>query len=249
MPSLAEFQHDFAVALFAPAAAGTGEAGLLVHRNTVIKALVDAVLANYPTVGVLMGENWLVDMARAFALQHPPRHAVLAAYGEAFPEFLRAMDVARDWPYLPGVAALDRAWTESQLAPDQPVLTPERLSGLDPEALGSLRLRLHPSAHYGVYAGSAVTVWRANRPPATAPAELHIDGCEEAALMVRNEDGVTLLPLDAVGRAFVAAILADCCIGEAGTAALQAAPDGDLGGSWSVLLAHGVFAAIDNQGD
>jgi hypothetical protein len=249
MPSLAEFQRDFAAALFAPAAPGAGEAGLAVHRNTIVKALVDAVQANYPTVGVLMGENWLADMARAFVLQQPPRHAVLAAYGEAFSEFLRAMEVERDWPYLPGVAALDRAWLESLLAPDERVLTPERLSGVDQKALESTRLRLHSSARYGVYSASAVTVWKANRPPATAPAELHIDGCEEAALMVRNEDGVMLLPLDAVGRGFVAAILSGCCMGEAGSAALQAAPDGDLAGSWSMLLAHGVFAAIDNQGD
>lgn len=226
-----------------------GDAGLRVHRNTVIKALVDAVLANYPTVVVLMGQEWLADVARAYVQQHPPRHAVLAGYGETFPDFLRAMEVEHDWPYLPGVAELDRAWTQSLLAPDSPTLTPARLAGLEAAVLATLPLRLHPGARYGVYASSAVTVWRANRSPATAPTELHIDGRDEAAVMVRNDEGVVLLPLDAAGRAFVEAIISGSGIGEAASAALQIAPDGDVAGSWSALLAHGVFAGIDNHGD
>lgn len=252
MPSLAEFQRNFAASLLAPAASSANDAsaaGLRVHRNTVIKALVDALLANYPTVGVLMGEAWLADVARSYARQRPPRHAVLADYGEFFPDYLRSLDAMRDWPYVPDVARLDRAWTESHLAPDSGALTPARLDGLEPAMLAMLQVRLHPSARFAVCASSAVTVWRANRPPARAPAELHIDGCDEAAIMVRNGNGVMLLPLNASARAFVEAITSHCSVGEAASAALRAVPEGDLAGAWSTLLTLGAFADIDPAGD
>jgi hypothetical protein len=252
MPSLAEFQREFAAALLAPDAdpvPGAASIALRVHRNTVLKGLVDSIQANYPTVGVLMGAEWLAGMARTYALRHPPRHAVLATYGESFPGFLRASGADRDWPYLSAVAQLDLAWTQSLLAPDERALTARRLAGLDPDALASIQLRLHQSARYGVHAGSAVTVWKANRPPAAPPAELHIDGCEEAAVIVRNDQGVSLLSLDAAARAFLEAIISGSSIAEAAGHALQEAPDGDVAAAWSTLLAQGVFADFTIQGE
>jgi hypothetical protein len=252
MPSLAEFQRDFAASLLDAAASSpvrASAAGLRVHRNSVIKALVDAVLANYPTVGVLMGEPWLADVARTYVLQHPPRHAVLADYGSSFPEFLQSLDLERDWPYLASVARLDRAWTQAHLAPDARALTPGRLVGIDPAVLANVRLRLHPSARFAVCASSAATIWRANRSPAAPPTELHVDGFDEAALMIRNEAGVMLLPLNDSARAFVEAIISRCSAGEAARAALRAAPESDLAGAWSALLTHGAFADIDISGD
>jgi hypothetical protein len=251
MPSLAEFQRDFAAALLAPATSARDDLppGLRVHRNTVIKALVDAVQANYPTIAVLMGQQWLSDVAREYAWRHPPRHAVLADYGADFPAFLRELAMAGDWPWLCGVAELDRAWTEALHAPHAPALTPDALRGIKPSGLSQLRLRLLPATRYGVYAGSAVTVWRANRPPAIAPAELAIDGSEEAALITRGDAGVALLPLDAGGRAFVEAIIAGCTMGEAAAAALELATAADVAANWATLLASGALAKLHDQGD
>jgi hypothetical protein len=253
MPSLAEFQSDFAAALRRPAAGhalrDAEPAGLRVHRNTVMKALIDAVLANYPTVGVLAGVEWLSGVARDYALRHPPRHAVLAEYGESFPDFLRAMDADLTLPYLGGVAELDRAWTQSLLAPDAPALDPARLHALSPQALASLRLQLHPSARYGVYGHSAVTVWRASRPPAVPPTELQIDGGDEAALIVRNSGGVVLLPLDVGAQAFLEVIVAGGNTAAAASAALQADPDADIAVAWTTFLVQGTFAKFELDGD
>ncbi len=251
MPSLAEFQRGFAAALKipAPGPADVEAAGLRIHRNTLMKALVDAVLANYPTVGVLMGAAWLGSAAQAYAMQYPPRHAVLADYGELFPDFVRAMDPEQAWPYLPGVAALDRAWTHALLAQDAPALKPERLGVLAPDVLAALRLRLHPGACYGVYGHSAVTVWRANRPPASPPGELHIEDHDEAALVVRNDGGVVLLPLDAAAQVFLDVVISGGNAAAAASAALQADPDADIAGTWSTFLTQGVFADIESHGD
>ena len=251
MPSLAEFQRDFAAALQAPSMpGGASEApGLRIHRNTAMKGLLDALLANYPTVGVLMGEAWLTEVALEYARRYPPRHAVLAGYGDSFPAFLATLEAHRDWPYLQGVAALDRAWAESLLAPDAPALSAQRLAGVEPQALASLRIQLHPASRTGFHGHSAVTIWEANRPPAVPPAELTVDGRDEAALIVRNESGVQLLRLDGTARAFVESIIAGHSIGAAASIALELMPDGDVAAAWSVLLAHGAFAVIDSQGD
>lgn len=246
MPSLAEFQRDMAAALIAQ---GEVPAGLRVHRNTTVKGLVDAVLANYPTVAVLMGEEWLAELARRYALQHPPARAALADYGELFPQFLHATQLAADWPYVPAVAKLDRAWTEALLAADAPALAPQHLASLAPDALIALKLRLHPATRFGVYAHSAVTVWLSNRPPAVPPAQLVLDGADEAALFVRNANGVQLLPLDAAGHGFVQAVIDGYDIGTAAARALEALPTADVAAIWSTLLTEGAFAANNLHGD
>jgi hypothetical protein len=249
MPSLAEFQRDFAATLLEPGVGGLFHelpAGLRVHRNTTIKGLVDALLANYPTVGVLMGQEWLADVARSHALQHPPQQAVLADYGDRLPDFLRSLQVAEDWPYLPAVAELDRAWTQSLLATDAPSLTPEKLASLAPDALATVQLRLHPATRFGVYPQSAVTVWMHNRPPAVPPAELLLDSTDEAALIVRSADGVKLLPLNVAGRAFIEAIIAGHGLVAAASRALEVSPTADMANIWSTLLTHGAFADLEH---
>jgi hypothetical protein len=248
MPSLAEFQRDFASALRARAGMDVAEApGLTVHRNTTTKALIDAVAANYPTVEVLMGKEWLTGAASDYMQQYPPASAVLAGYGEAFPEFLGNAGL-HGWPWLPDVARLDRAWTHAFLSPDVPALTAARLDQLQP-ALTSLRLALHPSATFGVHSHSAVSLWQANRPPATPPAELSIEDQPEAALLLRNPDGVLLLPLDAAGQAFLQAITAGRDVAAAAADALQIASQDEVARIWSTLLINGAFAGIQDHGD
>lgn len=205
-----------------------------------MKALVDALLANYPTVEVLMGREWMTGAAQAFARQHPPGHAVLADYGEGFAAFLAATDTEARWPWLQGVAQLDRAWTCALLAADASALTPHRLQ-LSKADLGVHRLSLHPSVTLGCYAGSAVSVWQANRPPATPPESLVVDGTDEAAVMVRNHGGIALLRLDAAGYAFLQTLMPGDTLQDAAMAAVQAQPDADLANLWSTLLMQGLF--------
>ena len=241
MPSLAEFQRDLAAALRAPLIAPAAEpAGLRIHRNTVMKGLVDAILANYPTLEVLMGREWMTGAAQAFARQHPPAHAVLADYGEGFAGFLAAADEEAQWPWLQGVAQLDRAWTCALLAANVPALTPHslRLSAAD---LAACRPSLHPSVTLGCYAGSAVSVWQSNRPPARPPESLEVNGTDETAVMVRNQDGITLLRLDAAGYTFLQTVMQGGTLQDAAMAALQAQPEVDLASLWATLLTQGLF--------
>lgn len=73
-------------------------APLTVYRNTVLKGMIDALLANFPTAERLVGSEWLSAAAREFALAHPPRVPSLLAYGAEFPAWLRGFAPARELP-------------------------------------------------------------------------------------------------------------------------------------------------------
>ena len=68
------FRHAFVQALLDPedepvrwqAGAWAGQPGFAVYRNTVAKACIDALAANYPVVQRLVGDAWFRGMAAAY---------------------------------------------------------------------------------------------------------------------------------------------------------------------------------------
>ena len=65
---------------------------------------------------------------------------------------------------LPGVARLDRYWTESHGAPSVSALDAGTLAALAQKKLAQCRLAAHPSARWAWFAGQPVyTLWRRNR--------------------------------------------------------------------------------------
>ena len=129
---LRAFQDAFAQALQTGVtrdptlAALMAQPGFSVYRNTVTKGCVDALVANYPTVARLVGDDWFRAAAAVFVRQNPPRCPMLVSYGDAFPDFLATFEPAAELPYLADVALLDRFWIEAHVAADQ---TPSRGGG------------------------------------------------------------------------------------------------------------------------
>ena len=136
MSDLAAFQDRFSQALHLNGElGGNGDAEALrielsVHRNTVYKALIDALRANYPTVEQLVGEEWFIASAYAFLAKNLPGEASLSAFGAAYPDFLTTLPATAELPYLPGVARLDQLWTEAHIAADADVLSLEALANV-----------------------------------------------------------------------------------------------------------------------
>ncbi len=139
---LQRFQDEFARALLVEDCAAAGIApeiarlaaqpAFAVYRNTVMKGCIDALQANYPSIARLVGEEWFRAAAALYARSNLPRHPTLADYGADFVGFLAAFAPAADLPYLPGVARLDRFWTEAHTAHDEPPL--DRRHGRAPRA-------------------------------------------------------------------------------------------------------------------
>lgn len=243
-PALAAFRAEFASALMAPAdvarAAPFAHCGFEVYRNTVRRGCIDALLAQYPSVARLTGDDWMRAAAAAYVETHWPREPRLIDYGHDFPVFLAAFGPATELMYLAEVARLDRAWTESHLAADAPVLTLAALVALG-EALAQARLQPHPAARWGWHpAQPAYEIWRRQREGDDAAAELTWQ--PDGALLTRPDGAVHWQALSCDG----VRLLDHCATGLPLEAALQAAQidtERDAPPLLAALVGAGAFAA------
>ncbi|MFZ4286106.1 putative DNA-binding domain-containing protein [Variovorax sp. HJSM1_2] len=242
------FQQSFAQALRQNAAGPIGSANaagnsainallqqpaFAVYRNTVRKGCIDALEANYPSVVRLVGSEWFRSVAAFVVAAAPPQDSRLLDYGQGLADFLAAFEPAATLPYLPGVARLDRFWTEAHTAADALALDGSALASLAPEALAGLALRPHPAARWLWFDDMPVyTIWQRNRD--ANPDNSDIPWQSEGALITRPADKVWCSPLSNAGTAFLDACAQGCSLGEAAAAALAQDPQADL----TALLAH-----------
>lgn len=251
--SLQSFQRDFAAALFGSDDARAGcaaasQAGFDVYRNTIMVACVDALAASFPSVFQLVGEAWFRDAAALFVRGRPPTEGGMASYGEGFAEFLADFEPARELPYLPGVARLDRLWSEAHLAADGPVVGATALAALAPSALAVAVLVPHPSARWASFADlPVVTIWRRHREGLPLDGELPWVG--ESVLLARPAGEVRWQAMEPSGVAFLAACASGRSFADAVDAAEQAAPGcvDELGTWLPALLAAGAFTRIEGD--
>lgn len=248
--TLAQFQDAFSRALFedplqadADVATLVAQPAFAVYRNTVAKGCIDALQANFPAVSQLVGEEWFRAAAAVYAASERPAAPSLLAYGESFPKFLRAFPPAAGLPYLPGVARLDRFWTEAHVAADASALANSAFASLDPDVLGDAMLHPHPAARWAWFdEGPVFTIWTRNR--GESADEDDIDWHAEGALITRPEDAVHWTSVDGAGCRFLDACAQGRPIAQALDAALGADPDANLVRLVSGLLAAGAFAQL-----
>ena len=152
---LAELQRDFARAVRGDALAVpllgidpgalNGERRIAVYRNNHRISLAAALAANFPTVVKVIGEDAFRALALSYLAIDPPREPSLAAYGAGFPALIENDPRSQGLVYLGDVARLDWALNIAERADDLPTFSAECLAAIDPEQLGSLQVRPHPS--------------------------------------------------------------------------------------------------------
>jgi hypothetical protein len=260
--SLAEFQDAFALALTLPGGDAEGhgagsdelahllaQPGFAVYRNTVTKGCVDALQANYPAIARLVGEAWFRAATVVFARAHPPSYPALLDYGAGFADFLAAFPPARELSYLPGVARIERFWTEAHVARDEVPAAAAAVAGLDLARLAGTVLRPHASARWAWFDEQPIrSIWERNRSPeaATAADDVHADlnWRGEGVLVVRPEAAVRAMPLDRAGCAFLDACAGGGTLAAAAAAALAADSGADLSALLATTLAAGAFGRL-----
>jgi hypothetical protein len=250
---LRRFQEHFARALRDPADindCGAGvkrlvtQPGFAVYRNTVLKGCIDALVANFPAVTRLVGDEWMRAAASVFARDNLPASPMLLDYGGRFPGFLAAFEPAAELPYLPDVARLDRFWTEAHGARDEAVVTADRVSMLAQEELAAAVLRPHASARWAWFDAQPIfTIWSRNK-NAGCTDETEIPWRGEGALVLRGVDDVAWFPLARGEVAFLDACAAGRPLADAALAAVEAEPGIDLSQAIARLLAAGAFAEL-----
>lgn len=239
------FQSAFAQALFAPPrerggplAALTAQPAFAVYRNTVMKGCVDALEANFPAVARLVGRDWFRAAAALYARAQPPRDPRLLFYGDGFAAFLDAFEPARELPYLPGIARLDRSWIEAHAAADSAVDV-AWFTSLAPETLGAARIAPHPATRWHWFPGQPVfTIWRRQRGAGDA-GEIAWQG--EGALLTRPRDSVQWRAASPADCAFLEACAAGCPLADAAAAAQRVQPGTDLAQLLAGLLRAGAI--------
>jgi hypothetical protein len=252
--ALSRFQDSFAQALFVQGPDAQSEVanlvsqpGFSVYRNTVMKGCIDALQANYPSVTRLVGEEWFRAAAAIYVRMHLPDDSRMLYYGSRFAEFLQNFEPAAELSYLPGVARLDRFWTEAHAAEDRPPLDPSCLSAMVPEQLAAVVLHPHPAARWAWFPEQPVyTIWHTNRKMLEPGKEIEWHG--EGALLTRPHGAVSWNPLDAAGCAFLDACSAGRPLAEAAADALHLNPNTDLALLLSNVLEAGAFRSVDRIG-
>ena len=194
------------------------------------------------------GRRRLVAAAAArFVRDHLPHEGGLASYGEGFAGFLASFEPAAELPYLPGVASLDRAWTEAHLAADAIALAASALAALSPQELAASVLVPHPSARWLSFASlPAYTIWQRHRDAQPLDDDLVWQG--ESALVVRPGAAVCWQPIDAAGAAFLTACANRLRFAEAAAIAEAAtSPGAFLEAALPRLVMAGAFTRVERQ--
>jgi hypothetical protein len=213
-----------------------------IHRNNVIVGLIETLQTRFPAVEKLVGEEFFVAMARVFVAKRPPRTPILTTYGDKFADFITAFEPARELCYLADVARLEAARTRAYHAADAVPADPSRFATLDPDAVGEIRVTLHPSAEIVRSPHPIVTIWAMNSGERKlAPIE---DWRGEDTLVVRPHLDVEVRLLPQGGAAFLLALRSGRTISEAAEAAFADHPEFDLSCSLAELIGSGVVVEI-----
>ncbi len=261
---LRAFQEGFADALLAPVgtksaspgiARMVAQPGFAVYRNTVMKGCIDALQANYPAVARLVGDEWFRAAAALYVKDHLPAHPSLLDYGCDFPDFLATFEPARELPYLPGVARLDRFWTAAHVAGDAAALAADAVARLAPAQLAQVVLQPHPAARWAWFDTHPIaTIWARNRVPETDLVDTNDDAPTlewqaEGLLITRPHGRIEWVQLPAAGCAFLDACACGGTLADAAVAALAVDPQADLAQIMAGTLAAGAFCRLVNHAD
>jgi len=213
-----------------------------VYRNNVVAGLVKALKSRFAVVEKIVGEEFFAAMARVFVKEQPPRSPLLATYGDDFPAFIAGFEPARGLAYFADVARLEAARTRSYHAADATPLDAQHFATLDADAVGDIRIDMHPSTEVVRSAYPILTIWAMNSgEQELAPIE---NWRGEDALISRPYLEVEVRALPPGGAAFLLALAAGRRLCEAAEAALADDPDFDLTGNLAELIGSGLVRDI-----
>lgn len=250
MSEAGAFQAEFSRALMAavpsarpdgldPAMAGR----FAIYRNNVHRGLGDALIAAYPVVAKLVGEDFFRVMAQAFFRAEPTRAGSLALYGAGFAEFIDGFDAAASVPYLSDIARLERARLEVLHEADDAVLDVAALSVLGDE-LAACRFVAHSACRLVSSAFPVHAIWLRQQADHDSKEVTPIVQQAENILITRPGMTVRQIVLDDAGAVFARCLLDGMTVAEGYDAAIERDPQFDVTSAFAQLIAVGAFAGL-----
>lgn len=215
-----------------------------VYRNNVFASFADILEAYFPVVARLVGAEFFRAMAREFILKDPPRSPVLSRLGIPFPEFIRSIEKVHELPYLADVAKLELMQQRAYHASDRTPVTAGDLAAIPHESAGDVVFEPLPSTNLFVSHYPVVSIWRTNTFDLDVkPLSLAVG--REAALIVRPQLEVSVIPIPNGTEHFVASLLRGHTLRQAAEATLVADQSFDLQHALAILIDAGAIAGFN----
>jgi hypothetical protein len=168
------------------------ERGLKVYESNAGAAAQSSLLAAYPVLAQLLGDESFALLARDFWFSHPPLRGELSHWGEALAEFVRHKTQLSETPYLSDVAELEWAMHRAQTAgnPEPDLASFALLTEQDPS---ELVLKLASGCAVLQSAWPVVSIVQAHletqpdqTPDLTEAGQLLAQGVQESAVLWRR---------------------------------------------------------------
>lgn len=171
-------------ALFSPKVVNDNKVGNLTRMRVYFEAyrlrLHEILSDDYSKTLALMGEQ---DFQKAFLLyldSYPSHHFSARYFGRWFNRFLAQSPLYQTCPWLAEMATFEALLANTLDAADAPILPPNFLQTLAPDAWGECQLALHPSVQFNTFEFNVPKLWmeldshKAPSEIAKIPAELWI---------------------------------------------------------------------------
>ena len=211
-----------------------------VYRNNVTYSLVEALGKNYPAVKAQCGDEKFSDAARLYLNAHPPRTKIMFKLGDGFADWLDGFAPAKaQMPWLADLARLERIWLEAYHAEDATTLTPDSITIIQPDQLGTVRFVKHPAtqilqSNYAIHA-----MFEAGRNNLTANHQ-----SAETVLVTRPQYAVETRLVSQATAMFFNQTFEGQTLSEAAEAAFGKDSAFDLSASLGILFQSGATTAL-----
>ena len=254
MPDLLQCQLDLAGALSDVRASPralrwlSGDTALTARRLAIYRANVEsaatkALVAAYPVIRRVIGEERFDDLARAYQRNSPSRSGDLHELGSDFAGLLADHQDTRSLPYLPDLARLEWAAHWAYGAADAPAFDSRALAQLPVHRQSMIRFAWSPGTALIVSPFPIVRIWHIHQ--ADFDGEFSVDWSRgEIALVAREGLRVNVHAMSAGDAAFIAASLSGAALGVAAERALVDEPAFDLAGLLRRLMATNVICGF-----
>lgn len=254
MNDLAALQRQFAAAMLDPSAPlppslqargkNAPQRRFALYRNNIVTSLVSALVARFPVVHRLVGDEFFRAMARRYVAAAPPRSPVLLLYGESFPDFIGSFAPAASIEYLADVARLEFARGRAYHAADAVPIDPGAFAHLRPAELANLRMVFHPSVALVDSPFPIVSIWESHQQAEVAAIQ---HWRPETALVARPALDVEIWRLPPAGGVFIGSLAHGERLSSAAERATAASVEFDPILTLSVLLRANIVIALRRE--
>ena len=168
---------------------------LAVYRNNFLISLSEALTANFPVTTLMLGADFMRQVARRFIATCPPQTPRLIEYGAGFAEFLAGLVEVRPYPFVPEMASFEwlriRAWD----AETQKCLAAADFAGPDAPEVESLHVML--AKHVGIlwHSYAVIDMHSAHQAPNPAMDRLDMTPRRHQTVVCRRASDIVAFPV------------------------------------------------------